>query len=58
MSVISRAKELVKHLGKDKAIEVLQAEIEKYNKPYSFEDICLMSGKQTAIDFIKEKNKT
>jgi len=53
MSVISRAKKLIEIVGKEEAILEFQKEIEELGEPKNFQDICKLSGLETAIKYIK-----
>lgn len=53
MSVISRAQELIERVGKEEAIKVFEKEIQELGRPKNFEEICMLSGKETAIQYIK-----
>ena len=52
-TVISKAKELIEEVGTEKAIAFFQKRIDDIGKPKNFQDICNISGNETAIDFIK-----
>lgn len=52
-TIISKAKELIKELGTEKAIAFFQKRIDKIGEPKNFQDICDISGNETAIEFIK-----
>lgn len=52
-TVISKAKELIEEVGTEKAIAFFQKRIDDIGEPKNFQDICNISGNQTAIDFIK-----
>ena len=54
---IHKAKELIEELGTEKAIAFFQKRIDDIGKPKNFQDICNISGNETAIDFIKGKIK-
>ena len=54
MSVISRSKELINNIGKEEAIKVIQLEIDELGEPKNFQDICKLSGLETAIKYITE----
>jgi len=54
---IDKAKELIEELGTEKAIAFFQKIIDNIGKPKNFQDICNISGNETAIDFIKGKIK-
>lgn len=53
MSVIDRAKRLIELVGKEEAIKVFEKEIEDFGEPKNFQDICKLSGLETAIQYIK-----
>lgn len=53
MSVISRAENLIQTVGKEEAIKAFEKEIEELGEPKNFEELCILSGKQTAIQYIK-----
>ena len=55
MSIITRAKELINSFGKEETIIYFEKEIEKLGEPKSFEDMCKLSGFETAIKYIKEE---
>lgn len=52
-TVISKAKELIEEVGTEKAIAFFQKRIDDIGEPENFQDICKISGNETAIDFIK-----
>ena len=52
-TIIGKAKELIESVGKDEAIKFFEDKISKLGKPKDFEELCIMSGWETAIDFIK-----
>lgn len=52
-SVISKAKELVEEFGNDYAIKYFQDKINELGTPNNFEEICKLSGYETAINYIK-----
>lgn len=52
-SVISKAKELVEEFGDDYAIKYFQDKIDYIGIPKNFEEICKLSGFETAINYIK-----
>ena len=56
-TVIGKAKELIEELGTEKAIAFFQKRIDDIGEPKNFQDICNISGNETAIDFIKGKIK-
>lgn len=56
-TVISKAKELMEEVGTEKAIAFFQERIDLIGKPKNFQDICNISGNETAIDFINGKIK-
>lgn len=56
MSVIKKARNKVAELGEEKAIEYFQKQINAFPPPpNTFEDLCLISGLQIAIAFIKNE---
>ena len=55
-TVIGKAKELIKSVGKDKAIEFFQKRIDLIGEPKTFQDICDMSGNETAVSYIKDNS--
>jgi hypothetical protein len=57
VTVIDKAKELIKEVGTEKAIAFFQKRIDDIGEPKNFQDICNISGNETAIDFIKSKMK-
>ena len=52
-TVIDKAKELIEEVGTEKAIAFFQKRIDDIGKPKNFQDVCNISGNETAIDFIK-----
>jgi len=52
-TVISKAKELVEEFGDDYAIKYFQDKIDNIGIPKDFEEICKLSGFETAINYIK-----
>lgn len=54
-SVINKAKELIESVGKEEAIKVFEKRIEELGQPKNFEEVCKLSGWETAIQFIKDK---
>jgi len=52
-TVIGKAKELIEEVGNEKAIAFFQKRIDDIGKPKNFQDVCNISGNETAIDFIK-----
>tara|TARA_R110000851_G_C12754056_1_gene532353 strand:+ start:57 stop:236 length:180 start_codon:yes stop_codon:yes gene_type:complete len=52
-TVIGKAKELIEEVGTEKAIAFFQKRIDDIGEPKNFQDICNISGNETAIDFIK-----
>ena len=52
-TVISKAKELIEEVGTEKAIAFFQKRLDDIGEPKNFQDICKISGNETAIDFIK-----
>jgi hypothetical protein len=55
MTIIDKAKELIKSKGKDEAIKFFKDRIHSIGTPKSFQDVCDISGNETAIEFIKNK---
>jgi hypothetical protein len=56
-TVISKAKELMEEVGTEKAIAFFQERIDLIGEPKNFQDVCNISGNETAIDFINGKIK-
>lgn len=56
MTVIGKAKELVRTQGKQKAIEFFENRIKEIGSPKNFDDMCNISGNKTAIKWINENN--
>ncbi len=56
-TVISKAKELTEEVGNEKAIAFFQERIDLIVEPKNCQDICNISGNETAIDFINGKIK-
>lgn len=54
-TIIDKAIELIEELGHEKAIEFFQKRIDEIGLPRNFQDICNISGNETAIDYIKGK---
>ena len=52
-TVIGKAKELIEEVGNEKAIAFFQKRIDDIGEPKNFQDVCNISGNETAIDFIK-----
>jgi len=52
-TVIQYAKELIESVGREEAIKVFEKRIEELGKPKNFEEVCKLSGWETAIQFIK-----
>jgi hypothetical protein len=52
-TVIGKAKELIEEVGTEKAIAFFQKRIDDIGKPKNFQEVCNISGNETAIDFIK-----
>ena len=52
-TVIGKAKELIEEVGTEKAIAFFQKRIDDIGEPKNFQDVCNISGNETAIDFIK-----
>ena len=52
-TVIGKAKELMEEVGIEKAIAFFQKRIDDIGKPKNFQEVCNISGNETAIDFIK-----
>jgi hypothetical protein len=53
VTIIDKAKELILALGDEKAIAFFQKRINEIGEPKNFQDVCRISGNETAIDFIK-----
>jgi hypothetical protein len=53
VTIIDKAKELILELGDEKAIAFFQKTINEIGEPKNFQDVCRISGNETAIDFIK-----
>lgn len=51
-TVICKAKELIATVGKEEAIKYFENKIIEYGKAKYFEDICIISGYETAISYI------
>lgn len=58
MTVIKKAKELIKEIGHEKAIEYFTKKVSIIGEPKSFLDLCNKSGWLVAIDFIKNDLKS
>ena len=52
-TIIYKAKEMIKEVGTEKAIDFFQKRIDDIGKPKNFQDVCNISGNETVIDFIK-----
>ena len=57
MSVITKAKELIETVGKEDAIKILEKKIEELGEPKNFEEICKLSGLETALNYVKGEIK-
>lgn len=57
MSVITKAKELIETVGKEDAIKMLEKKIEELGEPKNFEEICKLSGLETALNYVKGEIK-
>ena len=57
MSVITKAKELIETFGKEDAIKMLEKKIEELGEPKNFEEICKLSGLETALNYVKGEIK-
>lgn len=57
MSVITKAKELIETVGKEDAIKMLEKKIEELGEPKNFEEICKLSGLETALNYVKVEIK-
>ena len=57
MSVITKAKELIERVGKEDAIKMLEKKIEELGEPKNFEEICKLSGLETALNYVKGEIK-
>ena len=57
VTVIDKAKELIKEVGKEKAIEYFEERIKKLTPPKDFGEICKIAGAETAIDFINKHSQ-
>tara|TARA_R110000772_G_scaffold3193_5_gene11559 strand:+ start:5352 stop:6185 length:834 start_codon:yes stop_codon:yes gene_type:complete len=55
MTIIGKAKELVEQHGEEYAIEFFENRINEIGDPKSFQDVCNISGNETAIQWIKGK---
>jgi len=55
MTVIGKAKELLEKEGKEKAIAFFEERIKKIGEPKNFQDICNISGNETAIKWLKDQ---
>lgn len=54
-TVICKPKELMTEVGNEKAIEYFQKRIDEIGKPKNFQEVCNISGLETAIAFIENK---
>lgn len=52
-TVIQYARELIETVGHEEAIKVFEQRIKDTGNPKSFEEVCKISGWETAIRFIK-----
>lgn len=57
MSVITKAKELIETVGKEDTIKMLEKKIEELGEPKNFEEICKLSGLETALNYVKGEIK-
>lgn len=57
MSVITKAKELVEAVGKEEAIKLLEKKIKDLGEPKNFKEICILSGWETALNYVKGEIK-
>ncbi len=57
MNVITKAKELIETVGKEDAIKMLEKKIEELGEPKNFEEICKLSGLETALNYVKGEIK-
>lgn len=55
MTIIDKAKELLAEHGKEYAIKFFKDRIKQIGTPQSFQDICNISGNETAIEWLKNK---
>ena len=53
MTVIDKAKELLESHGEEYAIKFFENRINEIGEPKSFQDICNISGNETAIQWLK-----
>lgn len=53
VTVIDKAIELVESVGKEEAIKFFESRINEIKEPINFEQLCKISGWETAIDYIK-----
>lgn len=52
MTIIGKAKELLQTHGKEYAIKFFQDRIEQIGTPKNFDDVCAISGNETAIEWL------
>lgn len=52
MTVIEKARELVAEYGKETAIKFFENRIKLIGQPTCFQDVCNISGNETAIEYI------
>lgn len=52
-SIITQATELIETVGEENAIKFFEEKIITLGKPKNFDEICKLSGYETAIQFIK-----
>ena len=55
-TVISKAKELIKEVGKEEAKKLFQKRLKEVKNSKSFDDVCTASVLETAIEFIDRHN--
>jgi hypothetical protein len=54
MTIIEKARELIQTVGKEEAIKFFEKRIGELGEPQNFEEVCKLSGWETAIEFINE----
>ena len=52
-TVIKKAKELIQEVGEEGAIKYFQDKLDEMGEPKNFEDTCVQSGWEVAIEYIK-----
>ena len=52
-TVITYTKELIETIGEEEAIKVFEKRIVELGQPKNFEELCKLSGWETAIQYIK-----